>query len=168
MRLCANENVPGECVAVLRQRGHEVLWIREVARGSGDEAVLARAQADARLLITFDKDFGELVFKGKIVDAALGDKYIFLNVLGQGRYPQLRPLRTRERPVGDDHSPGPHEPRGGLAPLTRCPRRTRYSDRGRGRDSADDRRRRLRRVLLGRSHQRRSRSRRAHRDLGPR
>src|SRR5207302_3074355 len=42
MRLCANENVPGDCVAVLRQRGHDVLWVREVARGSGDDAVLAK------------------------------------------------------------------------------------------------------------------------------
>ncbi len=33
MRLCANENVPGDCVALLRQRGHDVLWIREAARG---------------------------------------------------------------------------------------------------------------------------------------
>ena len=63
MRLCANENVPGDCVAALCQRGHEVLWVREVARGIGDDAVLARAQAEGRLLITFDKDFGELVFR---------------------------------------------------------------------------------------------------------
>ena len=63
MRLCANENVPGDCVAVLRQRGHDVLWVREIARGSGDDAVLAKAQSEARVLITFDKDFGELVFR---------------------------------------------------------------------------------------------------------
>jgi len=63
MRLCANENMPGDCVAALRERGHDVLWIREAARGSGDEAVLARAQSEARLLITFDKDFGEMVFR---------------------------------------------------------------------------------------------------------
>lgn len=63
MRLCANENVPGDSVAVLRQRGHDVVWIREAARGSEDDAVLARAQTEARLLITFDKDFGELVFR---------------------------------------------------------------------------------------------------------
>ena len=59
----ANENVPGDCVAVLRQRGHDVLWVREIARGSGDDAVLAKAQSEARVLITFDKDFGELVFR---------------------------------------------------------------------------------------------------------
>jgi len=63
MRLCANENIPEDCVARLRQNGHGVLWIREAAPGSSDPAVLARALAEDRLLITFDKDFGELVFR---------------------------------------------------------------------------------------------------------
>ena len=63
MRLCANENLPEDCVLRLRQDGHDVLWIREVAPGSPDSAVLARAHAEDRLLITCDKDFGELVFK---------------------------------------------------------------------------------------------------------
>lgn len=62
MRLCANENIPGDCVNRLRQSGHDVLWIREAAPGSSDSDVLARAFAEGRLLITFDKDFGELVF----------------------------------------------------------------------------------------------------------
>ncbi len=71
MRLRANENVPSDCVTVLRQRGHDVLGIREVARGGRDDDVLAKAQAEARVLITFDKDFGELVFRrGK--DASRG------------------------------------------------------------------------------------------------
>src|SRR5438552_7389393 len=63
MRLCGNENVPEDCVIRLRQRGHDVLWIREAAPGSPDPEVLARALAEDRLLITFDKDFGELVFR---------------------------------------------------------------------------------------------------------
>lgn len=63
MRLCADENVPGDAVAELRRRKHDVLWIRESAPGSADEAVLATAQTEARLLVTFDKDFGELVFQ---------------------------------------------------------------------------------------------------------
>lgn len=63
MRLCANENIPGDCVAALRQSGHDVLWIREAARGSPDDTVLAIAQSQERLLITFDKDFGELVYR---------------------------------------------------------------------------------------------------------
>jgi predicted nuclease of predicted toxin-antitoxin system len=63
MRLCANENIPEDCVIRLRQSGHEVLWIRETAPGSRDDEVLARAAAESRLLVTFDKDFGELVFR---------------------------------------------------------------------------------------------------------
>ena len=47
----------------LRQAGHDVLWIREAAPGSSDVAVLKRAREEERLLITFDKDFGELVFR---------------------------------------------------------------------------------------------------------
>jgi predicted nuclease of predicted toxin-antitoxin system len=63
MRLCANENVPEDCVLWLRRDGHYVLWIRESAPGSSDTEVLARALAEDCLLVTFDKDFGELIFR---------------------------------------------------------------------------------------------------------
>lgn len=63
MRILANENVPGPLMADLRERGHDVLWIRTEAPGSSDREVLARAQQEDRLLITFDKDFGELAFR---------------------------------------------------------------------------------------------------------
>jgi len=63
MRLSANENIPEDCVTQLQQAGHDVLWIREAAPGSPDESVLARALSENRLLITFDKDFGQLVFR---------------------------------------------------------------------------------------------------------
>ena len=63
MRICANENLPEACVLRLRQDDHDVLWIREAAPGSPDTDLLARAHAEGRLLITFDKDFGELVFR---------------------------------------------------------------------------------------------------------
>ena len=62
MRLCANENLPEACIIELRRLGHDVLWIREAAPGSTDTSVLFLAQAEERVLITFDKDFGELVF----------------------------------------------------------------------------------------------------------
>jgi predicted nuclease of predicted toxin-antitoxin system len=63
VRLLADENFPGVAVAALRSRGHDVAWIRTDAPGSGDRDVLARAEAEGRLLITFDKDFGELAFR---------------------------------------------------------------------------------------------------------
>ncbi len=62
MRILANENVAGEIVDALRERGHDVTWIRTVAPGSSDQEVLRRALVENRVIITFDKDFGELAF----------------------------------------------------------------------------------------------------------
>lgn len=66
MRLLANENFPLDAVIALRENGHDVAWIREDARGSNDEQVLARGQDEERILITFDKDFGEMAFRSKL------------------------------------------------------------------------------------------------------
>lgn len=63
MRILANENFPGEAVEALRHRGHNVVWIRTDAPGSKDRAVLEWAEAEKRLLLTFDKDFGELAYR---------------------------------------------------------------------------------------------------------
>ena len=66
MRLLANENFPGKAVEALRLAGHDVLWIRESHRGISDVQVLAIATVQGRLLLTFDKDFGELAFHSKL------------------------------------------------------------------------------------------------------
>ncbi|MFQ6115804.1 MAG: DUF5615 family PIN-like protein, partial [bacterium] len=47
----------------LRQLQHDVLSIYEEARGLDDDGVLQKAVADDRILITNDKDFGELIFR---------------------------------------------------------------------------------------------------------
>lgn len=63
MLLLANENFPGDAVIALRGQGHDVAWVREDAPGSTDIQVLDRAQQEGRLLITFDKDIGELAYR---------------------------------------------------------------------------------------------------------
>ncbi len=63
LKLLANENVPAEVVMALRADGHDVAWIQEAGSGSADEIVLALAVAESRVLLTFDKDFGELAFR---------------------------------------------------------------------------------------------------------
>jgi predicted nuclease of predicted toxin-antitoxin system len=71
LHLLADENIPASALAALRARGHDVQSIREDAPGSSDDEVLRRAISEKRLLLTFDKDFGELVFrKGR--DASSG------------------------------------------------------------------------------------------------
>src|SRR5690242_12920851 len=63
MRLLANENFPRAAVEALRADGHDVAWIRTDAPGISDDAVLDLARGEGRVLLTFDKDFGELVLK---------------------------------------------------------------------------------------------------------
>src|ERR1700692_2195725 len=63
MRFLAAENFPGDAVTSLRTSGHDVLWIRTDAPGITDQDVLARSLEGARVLLTFDKDFGELAWR---------------------------------------------------------------------------------------------------------
>jgi len=63
MRYMANENFPAAAVEALRNLGHDVFWVRTDAPGSTDTVVLSRAQSEARVVITFDKGFGELAFR---------------------------------------------------------------------------------------------------------
>lgn len=63
MRVLADENVPEPAVAALRAHGYDVVWMHEVAAGTPDLEVLARAQREQRVLVTLDKDFGELAFR---------------------------------------------------------------------------------------------------------
>jgi len=63
MQLLANENVAGEAIDALRAAGNDVVWMRTAAPGLADQGVLARAVAEQRVLISFDKDFGELAFR---------------------------------------------------------------------------------------------------------
>jgi predicted nuclease of predicted toxin-antitoxin system len=62
MHLLANENVPRLTIEALRAAGHDLIWARTDMAGSSDEAVLSRAQAEGRILVTHDKDFGDLAF----------------------------------------------------------------------------------------------------------
>jgi predicted nuclease of predicted toxin-antitoxin system len=60
VRVLADENVPREAVTAMRAAGHDVAWIAEDAPSIADLDVLVRAAAEERVLVTSDKDFGEL------------------------------------------------------------------------------------------------------------
>ena len=62
MRWLADENVPAGVVGTLRADGHDVVCMTEVDPGATDLAVLERARRETRVLLTLDRDFGELVF----------------------------------------------------------------------------------------------------------
>ena len=63
MRFLADENFPGDAVAALRAEGNDVACVQTDAPGSADHEVLARAIREQRVVLTFDKDFGELAWR---------------------------------------------------------------------------------------------------------
>ena len=63
MRFLADENFPIDAVDALRLAGHDITSIRTLAPGISDHDVLKLAQVERRILLTFDKDFGELAFR---------------------------------------------------------------------------------------------------------
>jgi predicted nuclease of predicted toxin-antitoxin system len=63
VRILADENFARATVEALRLRGHDVVWVPEDAPSTGDPEVLARALSEDRVLVTFDKDFGDLAVR---------------------------------------------------------------------------------------------------------
>jgi hypothetical protein len=62
VRFLADESCDFAVVRALRANGHDVLSVAEVASGSSDDVVIELAVREARVLLTEDKDFGQLVF----------------------------------------------------------------------------------------------------------
>jgi predicted nuclease of predicted toxin-antitoxin system len=69
VNLLADESVDRQIVARLRQDGHEVLYIAETEPSITDDLVLERANENTALLLTADKDFGELVFRETLLSS---------------------------------------------------------------------------------------------------
>ncbi len=66
MKLLLDACVWGKAADALRTLGHDVDWAGDWPEDPGDEEILNRAHREARILITLDKDFGELaVLKGQ-------------------------------------------------------------------------------------------------------
>lgn len=66
MRIMANENVPGPVVAALRSAGHDVVWSKETLPEQRTVRYSRVREAEARLVVTFDKDFGELAVRSRV------------------------------------------------------------------------------------------------------
>lgn len=82
-----NENVPLVSVVALRDAGHDVVSITEDSPGIPDEMVMQRAYAENRIVVTFDRDYGELVFRRRL-PAPNGVLYL--------RFPPATPLEPAE------------------------------------------------------------------------
>ena len=63
MKFLADECVDRQIVDRLRHGGYIVLYVAEMAPGISDHDVLNLANQEEAILLTADKDFGELVFR---------------------------------------------------------------------------------------------------------
>jgi len=63
MKLLANENIPLASIPILRDNGYDIRHIGIDSSGIKDIEVLSLAISEGRTIITFDRDYGELIFK---------------------------------------------------------------------------------------------------------
>jgi predicted nuclease of predicted toxin-antitoxin system len=63
MRFMVDESTGAAVVEYLRRNGHDALAVAEAMPQADDQDIIARAASEERVLITNDKDFGELVFR---------------------------------------------------------------------------------------------------------
>ena len=71
MKFVADEGLDAPIVVALRNEGHEVFYIKEEHPGISDDEVLKIANERNEVLISADKDFGELVYRMKRVHSGI-------------------------------------------------------------------------------------------------
>ena len=70
LKFVADESVAKRIVLAMREK-YEVFYIEEVMKGVNDDIVLQNAEVQKRILVTEDKDFGELVYKWQMVHSGI-------------------------------------------------------------------------------------------------
>jgi predicted nuclease of predicted toxin-antitoxin system len=56
----------GKAKERLAQEGHDIIWVGDWTEDPGDLEILERAHREGRLLVTLDKDFGELAIVRRV------------------------------------------------------------------------------------------------------
>ena len=67
MKFITDENLGIRVPTYLQNIGFDIVSVTEIAQGKPDADVLTLANEEGRIIITLDKDFGELVFKEKLI-----------------------------------------------------------------------------------------------------
>ena len=81
MNFVADESVDQQIVGRLREERHEVSYIVETGQGASDEDVLEVAKWKGAILLTADKDFGEMVFRQRQVTEGV----LFIRLAGRSQ-----------------------------------------------------------------------------------
>ncbi len=71
MKLVLDESIERQITDALSGEGYKIWYIHDMERGVSDDKVLALANTNDALLLTADKDFGELVFRKKMISTGV-------------------------------------------------------------------------------------------------
>jgi predicted nuclease of predicted toxin-antitoxin system len=66
MKFLANENFPLSSVIYLKNKGFDIIYIGTDNQSISDRQVLSIALKQNRTILTFDRDYGELIFRYNI------------------------------------------------------------------------------------------------------
>lgn len=66
MRFLADENLPRPSIEYLREVATDVVSVAEACPGVSDAIVLNHARNEGQIIVTLDRDFGELVFRRRL------------------------------------------------------------------------------------------------------
>jgi predicted nuclease of predicted toxin-antitoxin system len=92
MFLLADENFPYDTVAALSSGGHDLVWARSDTPGARDTTLLERAEKEARLLLTLDRDFWQIAMQRRAPISRCG---VMLFRLHPATAARLTPLAER-------------------------------------------------------------------------
>lgn len=71
LRFLADVNIEKPIVDELKRMGHNIIWIADLDRYLDDMNIFKIARKEHRILLTNDKDFGEIVFRQKLVPTGI-------------------------------------------------------------------------------------------------
>lgn len=72
MNFVADESIDRQIVNQLKQDGHRIFDVTEMAPGISDDEVLSKANKESAILLTADRDFGDLVFRqGRLIEGVV-------------------------------------------------------------------------------------------------
>lgn len=116
MKILTDENIPHDICVWLRASGHEVLAAVEIQPGASDSDWVIRAEQEQRLILTSDKDYGELIFRNRLTSqgivllrmddilpaemlARLQIAWSVVEANPQGHFIVITPTKIRVRPL---------------------------------------------------------------------
>lgn len=71
MKFLADVNIEKPIVDELKRMGHNIIWVADLDRYLDDLSIFKIARKENRILLTNDKDFGEIVFRQKLIPTGI-------------------------------------------------------------------------------------------------